>query len=82
MAYETVVYLPHAWRQMSVRKIGESQVRRTIAQPDRIYPSRSHPERLVAERVNASGNTIRVVFEAQEDGAVALVVTVIRIGRK
>ncbi|MBA3449713.1 MAG: DUF4258 domain-containing protein [Chloroflexia bacterium] len=82
MAYETIACLSHAWRQMFVRKIGEIQVRRTIAEPDRLYPSRSHPERMVAERVNASGNTIRVVFESQEDGGVALVITVIRIGRK
>ena len=66
---------------MATRKIGERQVERTIVNPDRLIPS--HSNRLVAEGATAAGNTIRVVYEEREGGAVAFVWTVIRIsGRK
>lgn len=67
---------------MVERKVGEGQIRRTIAQPDRLNPSLRHPERLVAERATTAGNTIRVVYEERDGGSTAYVWTVIRIGRR
>jgi hypothetical protein len=52
---------PHALDRMRKRLIGEGQVERTIAQPDRTAPSLRPPGRVVAERVTAAGNTLRVV---------------------
>ena len=78
MAYGRIEYHPHARMRMARRKIGERQVERTIEHPDRLTPS--HSNRLVAEAATAAGNTLRVVYEELEGGAIAFVWTVIRIG--
>lgn len=62
---------------MATRKVGERQVERTIANPDRLTPG--HSNRLVAERATVAGNRLRVVYEEMDDGATAFVWTVIRI---
>jgi len=80
LAYRRVEYHPHARKRMVERKIGEHQVARTIAEPATLVPSQSHPERLIAERPTAAGNTIRVVYEERDAGATAFVWTVIRKG--
>ena len=81
MAYGRIEDQPHARMRMATRKIGERQVERTIASPDRLTPS--HSNRLVAEGATAAGNTIRDVYEEREGGAVAFIWMVIRIsGRK
>jgi Domain of unknown function (DUF4258) len=77
--FARVTYAPHALDQMRKRLIGEGQVERTIAQPDRTAPSVRPLGRIVAERVTAAGNTLRVVYVEFDDGAEAHVVTVIRI---
>jgi len=77
--YARVTYSPHAFDQMRKRLIGEEQVERTIARPDRAAPSTAPPRRIIAERVTAVGNVIRVVYAELDGGAEAHVVTVIRI---
>lgn len=76
--YQAVTYSRHARNQMRERKIGANQVERTIASPDTLTSSRG---KMVAEKATAMGNIIRVVYAEEASGTVALVVTVIRIGR-
>jgi hypothetical protein len=80
VAYQRVDFDPHARQRMEERKIGENQVLRAIAEPDRQYPS--HSGRFVAERQTAAGNVIRVVYVEQDNGATAFVITVIRMSRR
>ena len=77
--YARVTYAPHAFDQMRKRLIGEGQVERTIAHPDLTTPSTSPRGRIVAERVTAVGNTLRVVYVELDGGTEAHVVPVIRI---
>ena len=53
---------------------------RTIADPTRTSPSTNPPGRIIAERVTAAGNTLRVVYVERSTpaGTEALVLTVIR----
>jgi hypothetical protein len=77
--FARVTYAPHALDQMRKRLIGEGQVERTIAEPDRTAPSTSPPGRVVVERTTAAGNTLRVVYVELDGGLEAHVITVIRI---
>ena len=77
-----VTYSRHARQQVATRLVADAQVERTIANPTRQYSSTDPPGRVVAERLTAAGNTLRVVYAevATATGVVAHVVTVIRIG--
>lgn len=74
MAYERIRYTNHARKRMRRRKIGRTQVKRTLNRPDRTYPSY---DKMVAESATAEGNTIMVVY-VELSAAEALVVTVVR----
>ena len=80
--YVAVTYHPHARRRMQLRLISEAQVERAIADPTRTAPSTNPPGRIVAERVTAGGNTLRVVFVERSTpaGVEAFVLTAIRRG--
>jgi hypothetical protein len=67
---------------MQLRLISEAQVERTIMEPTRTMPSTNPPGRIIAERIAAAGNTLRVVYAERQtpDGFEALVLTVIRRG--
>ncbi len=77
-----VAYHPHARNRMALRLVSEAQVERTIANPTRTMPSTNPPGRIVAERVTAAGNTLRVVYVERPTpaGTEALVLTVVRRG--
>ena len=78
----TVVYTNHARGQMTKRRISERQVEQVIIAPTSTRPSTNPPGRIIAERVTAAGNTLRVVYRDADGGMTALVITVIRIGRE
>ena len=80
--YAVITFSRHARDQMRQRLIGEELIERTILQPDRTRESTTPPERIIAERVTAAGNTIRAVFVELDGRSRAHVVTVIRIGGK
>jgi hypothetical protein len=67
---------------MRLRLISDEQVERIIAEPTRSAPSTNPPGRIVAERVTAAGNTLRVVFVERPTagGIEAFVLTVVWIG--
>jgi hypothetical protein len=73
---------PHALQRMGTRLVSRRQIEQTIAMPTRTSPSSNPPGRIVAERVTAAGNTLRVVYveRAVPDGIEAFVLTVVRIG--
>ena len=78
MAFVSIEYSPHARDQIRDRRIGINQVERTLRTPERLRLERN---RLVAERETEAGNIIRVVYVERltERGAVALVITAIRV---
>lgn len=78
VAFASIDYSPHARDQMRERRIGVSQVERTLRDPDQLRLERN---RLIAERDAAAGNFIRVVYieKLTDRGSVALVITAIRI---
>jgi hypothetical protein len=68
-----ITLLPHANRQMRLRRVSEDEVRQTVIDPDRAWPGRFR--RVIAER-DYEARTIRVIYNMGKDEAV--VVTVIR----
>jgi hypothetical protein len=78
------VYSRHARQQMVERRISWSQVERTVTSPTRRLASTNPPGRIIAERENESGNTLRVVYVEEITGTdiVARIITVIRIRRR
>ena len=68
----------YARSRMDQRKISENQVRRALANPDRVW--QSYDGRMIAERATATGAVLRVVYVDRPEGP--LVVTVVRIGDK
>ena len=80
--YAAVAYHPHAQRRMRQRLISTTQVEQAIAHPSRTMPSTNPPGRVIAERITAAGNTLRVVYAERPTpgGTEALVLIVIRRG--
>ena len=68
----------YARSRMAQRKISENQVRRVLANPDRVR--QSYDGRLIAEQDTATGAILRVVYLDRPQGP--LVVTAVRIGDK
>lgn len=73
-----ITLIPHALEQMEKRGVSESEVRRTIEQPEPLREGRLY--RIVAEKSFPGGRVVRVVYNRGRDEAV--VVTVITKRRR
>ena len=81
MTYVEVTFSVHAKERMEERSISRSQASAAVHNPDKLTLDRRNGN-LVAERITAAGNTLRIVYTERPSpgGKTAHVVKVIRIG--